>query len=106
MGDVIFEVIDKTGRKIRLTKKQWKHILKRHPDVINYQEEIKETLKIPLKIMPHPYDAQGRYYFDNLGNGVFRIVKDTNETKGVHNFKARAKSDSIKLELPFKFSFS
>jgi len=47
-------------------------------------------------------------FFDNLGNGVFRIVdKNTNEVKGVaiHNFKARTKSDSIKLKLPFKFRF-
>ena len=48
-------------------------------------------------------------FFDNLGNGVFRIVdKDTGEVKGlaIHSFKARTKSDSIKLELPFKFRFN
>ncbi len=48
-------------------------------------------------------------FFDNLGNGLFRIVdKNTNEIKGIaiHNFKARTSSDSIKLELPFKFSFN
>lgn len=47
-------------------------------------------------------------FFDNLGNGIFRIVeKDTGEIKGIaiHSFKARTKSDSIKLELPFKFRF-
>ncbi|MEK6898439.1 MAG: hypothetical protein AABX28_03730 [Nanoarchaeota archaeon] len=47
-------------------------------------------------------------FFDNLGNGIFRIVdKNTNEIKGivVHSFKTRTKSDSIKLELPFKFRF-
>lgn len=48
-------------------------------------------------------------YFDNLGKGIFQIVdKITGEIKGIsiHSFKARTKSDSIKLELPFKFSFS
>lgn len=48
-------------------------------------------------------------YFDNLGNGIFQIIdKTTKEVKGIsiHSFKARTKSDSIKLELPFKFSFS
>ena len=47
-------------------------------------------------------------FFDNLGGGVFRIVdKNTGEIKGIaiHSFKARTKLDSIKLELPFKFSF-
>ncbi len=44
--------------------------------------------------------------FDNLGKGIFKIVdKNTKEVKGiaVHSFKARTKSESIKLELPFKF---
>jgi len=47
-------------------------------------------------------------YFDNLGNGIFKIVdKSTNEVKGVaiFNFKSRSKSlDEIKISLPFKFS--
>ncbi len=45
-------------------------------------------------------------FFDNLGEGVFKIVdKDTGEVKGIaiHSFKARTKSESIKLKLPFKF---
>ena len=43
----IFEIIDKTGRKIRLTKKQWAHMMKRHSYMEKYLEEIKETLKAP-----------------------------------------------------------
>ena len=61
--EIIFEVTDKTGRRIRLTKKQWSHILRRHKDMINYQKEIKETLKNPQQILHHPLDKQGRYYF-------------------------------------------
>ena len=38
----IFEVIDKTGRKIRLTKKQWSHITTKHPDLSGKEEEIKK----------------------------------------------------------------
>ncbi len=49
-------------------------------------------------------------YFDNLGNGIFRIIdKSTKETKGVaiFNFKSRSKSlEEIKLSLPFKFNIS
>ena len=30
---MIFEVIEKTGRKIRLTNEQWSHIRKKHPEV-------------------------------------------------------------------------
>lgn len=62
-NDYVFEVIDKTGRKIRLTKRQWEHILRRHSDMINYQDEIKKTLKNPQKIIDHPYDEKSRYYY-------------------------------------------
>tara|TARA_Y100000034_G_scaffold132697_1_gene196309 strand:- start:217 stop:441 length:225 start_codon:yes stop_codon:yes gene_type:complete len=47
-------------------------------------------------------------FFDNIGNGVFKIVdKTTNEIKGmaIHSFKVRTKDESIKLELPFAFNF-
>lgn len=47
--DIIFEIIDKTGRKIRLTKTQWSHIRMRHSDVS--ESEIQETLKNPQKII-------------------------------------------------------
>lgn len=59
--DNIFEIIDKTGRKIRLTKTQFKHILY-HKSMENYLEEIKETLKNPLKIIPHETGDLYDYY--------------------------------------------
>ena len=67
------------------------------------------------------YDEEGDYleiasgdisncYFDNIGEGVFRIVeKKTNKIKGVaiHNFKMRTKNlEEIKLYLPFKFEIN
>jgi hypothetical protein len=72
-----------------------------------------------MKNMNIYYDEEGDFlemtngnisncFFDNLGNGIFRIVdKDTGEIKGVavHSFKARTKTDNIKLELPFNFRF-
>ncbi len=43
----IFEIKDKSGRKIRLPEKQWGHIKQRHPGVeSNY---IEETLSNPIK---------------------------------------------------------
>ena len=48
----IFEVIDKTGRKIRLTKEQFEHVIC-HKEMENYIGEIKDTLKTPLKIISH-----------------------------------------------------
>ena len=59
---MICEVVDKTSRKIRLTKVQWKHIAEEHPDVIDL-EEIKETLINPLQITVSKYDPEQVCYY-------------------------------------------
>ena len=45
----IFEVEDKSDRKIHLSDERWKHLNQEHPEVAPYLEDIKETLKNPLK---------------------------------------------------------
>ena len=35
----IFELVDKTGRKIRLTKRQWRETNLKHPSMAAYLEE-------------------------------------------------------------------
>ncbi len=57
----IFEVIDKTGRQIRLTKKQFEHIIC-HKGIENYIEEIKDTLKNPLQIISHEVGDLYNYF--------------------------------------------
>ena len=47
----IFEITDKSGRRIRLTRKQWSHIRQHHAEVEN-PEEIEETLQNPDNIIP------------------------------------------------------
>ncbi len=54
---------DKTGRKIRLTKKQHSHICKKHPAISNYFEELKETLIKPDKIIESDDDKNVRFYY-------------------------------------------
>ncbi len=56
----MFEITDKTGRKIRLTKRQWSHMTKKHPYIEKYIEEIKETLISPDKWIN--YLDKGYYY--------------------------------------------
>ena len=58
----IFELIDKTGREIRLTKRQWRHITTTHAEMTNYLEEIKITLEKPLKIISQEKGGLVRYY--------------------------------------------
>jgi len=62
--DYIFEIIDKSGRRIKLTNKQWKHIRIDHPDVDD--EEIKQTLQEPVKIFGEKKKKYFYYrYFKN-----------------------------------------
>ena len=58
----IFEVKDKTGRKIRLTKRQWSHIRKKHPEVDKY-ELMEETVSKPDKTTDYDIDESVKYYY-------------------------------------------
>ncbi len=59
----MFEIKDKTGRTIRLTKERWKHIVNSHPIISNNIEEIKKTLQGPLLITKDEYDKQVYFYY-------------------------------------------
>ncbi len=59
--DNIFEMIDKTGRKIRLTDRQWGHMVKKHQYIEKYLDEIKEILRLPDKLVDYSLD-KGYYY--------------------------------------------
>ncbi len=71
MNNIIFEILDKTGRKIRLTKERWSHINNHHPDMSDKIEEIKLALTKPTLITPHKYN-------DNMGN-YYRYQKETHD---------------------------
>lgn len=60
----IFEVIDKTGRKIHLSKERWgEHIRLEHPDISDKIEDIKNALINPSLIVPHKFDKMMRNYY-------------------------------------------
>jgi len=64
--DVIFEVTDKSGRKIHLSRERWKHITSPsslHPYMTNYLQEIKEALAKPSKIITHTLDNKKADYY-------------------------------------------
>jgi len=62
MNGAIFEIIDKTGRNVRLTKKQWKHIQK-HPHMHESLERIKETIKNPATIRYNEFNEKVNYFY-------------------------------------------
>ena len=61
--DFVFEVNDKTGREIRLTSRQWKHILD-HGDVdVEDLENVKGALTSPSSLLMQNLDEnKGNYY--------------------------------------------
>lgn len=63
MENYIFEVVDKSGRRIRLTRERWAHITTSHPDMADKIEEIKLTLIKPTIIVPNKYDDNKRNYY-------------------------------------------
>ncbi|MEK6926299.1 MAG: PBECR2 nuclease fold domain-containing protein [Nanoarchaeota archaeon] len=80
----IFEITDKTGRKIYLSKERWNHITSPsspHSYMANYLEKVKETLSNPDKIVESIYEDSKvfyyRYYKDN-GKFLRVIVKYLN----------------------------
>jgi|SRR3989338_2550642 len=59
----IFQTTDKSGRKIHLSKERWKHINQEHPELSDYLEEIKETLKNPTKAKEFDYGNDVIYFY-------------------------------------------
>ena len=64
--EFVFEIIDKTGRKIHLSKERWKHITSQtspHAYMANFLDEIKQTLINPDKIVSSiNNDTKVNYY--------------------------------------------
>ena len=80
----VFEIVDKTGRKIRLTKERWMHITSPaslHSYISNYLEEIKQTLSNPDKIIEstnHENKVNYYKYYKNRKQYLKVIVKYLN----------------------------
>ena len=60
--DYVFEILDKTGKKIHLTKERWKHISK-HPHMYDQLENIKVTIRNTTTIRYYEEDEDVRYFY-------------------------------------------
>lgn len=65
--DYIFEIVDKSGRRIHLTKERWSHIRKKHPEVEDL-EEVEQSLRNPDKITPNYSDKTVQRYYKYFKN--------------------------------------
>jgi len=59
---IVFEVTDKTGRKIHLSRERWSHVRQEHPEIV-YPEEVEKVLINPVKIISSDRDPKVRWYF-------------------------------------------
>ena len=58
----VFEVTDKTGRKIILNQEKWSYILK-HKGMEQHLENIKKALQNPTLIVPHKFHQHKSNYY-------------------------------------------
>jgi len=61
--DYVFEVVDKSKRRIHLSRERWKHISIKHTNMSNKLENIKCALINPIFIVPHKFDNMIRNYY-------------------------------------------
>jgi len=61
--NILFDVIDKTGRKLRMTIWNWEHIIRMHPDISSEKDKIIEALQSPDKIIGSLKDENARFYY-------------------------------------------
>ena len=59
--DYVFEVLDKKGRKVRLTKNSWIHIRMEHPNVERTEEIIEALQKADRIVIDEREDVE--YFF-------------------------------------------
>ncbi len=62
----VFDIVDKTGRKIHLAKERWAHITSptsHHSYMTNYLEEVKQSLLNPTFIRAHTLDEKKADYY-------------------------------------------
>ena len=73
----IFDVTDKTGRKIHLTDERWKHIRKKHPEIESselLQEAIEKSDKITNTHLDPKVNYFWKHYKNRLGHDKFLLV--------------------------------
>ena len=65
---MLFEIFDKTGRKIHLTEELWKHIMYEHTILSNRLNDLIDTLLNPLIIVSSSSDSKVRCYYKYYKN--------------------------------------
>lgn len=59
---VVFEVVSKLGKRVRLTEVQWAHMKTRHPELLGQLENMKATLADPDFVYHSTKEENHQYY--------------------------------------------
>jgi hypothetical protein len=60
--DFVFEIVDKSGKSVHLSKERYKHI-QRHPLMEDSQEIIKSAIENPVTIRFNESDESIKYFY-------------------------------------------
>ncbi len=81
--DVLFEVLTRDGRQIRLTQKQWLHISQRHPEMSGLIEEMQQALIYPTHVLHFSNETIKYYLFlKNKRSYVMVAIKVLSDNEG------------------------
>ena len=69
----LFEITDKSGRIISLSRERWLHITKEHPRISDL-DELRNTLVQPIKINPSKYDPDVVRYYYSYNKNIKRYL--------------------------------
>jgi hypothetical protein len=84
--DYVFEITDKSGRKIHLSKERWnEHIKLEHPNIMN-TDELELTLKNPDKIIKINGDINHYYKHFKHKNYKSKYLKIVVKYLNQHGF--------------------
>ncbi|HLC71884.1 MAG TPA: hypothetical protein VJI32_07770 [Candidatus Nanoarchaeia archaeon] len=81
--DILFEVLTRDGKEIRLTQKQWSHISQRHPEMQGLIEEMRQALMYPTHMLNFSNETIKYYLFlKNKRAYIMVAVKVLSDNQG------------------------
>jgi len=80
-GDLVFEVVSRLGRRIRLSRSHWEYIVRvKHPSVEGLEKDVETALKSPVEVRRSSKDPSVFLYYGKFGDKLIcALPKHLNE---------------------------
>ncbi|MDI6655373.1 MAG: hypothetical protein QME59_05745 [Candidatus Hydrothermarchaeota archaeon] len=79
---VVFEIISKIGKKIRLTEVQWTHMSSKHPELENQIDKMIATLQKPDYVY-HSSKEENFHYLKFFKQTPITVISRNNVPAGI-----------------------